>query len=211
MYGEMVKRSIMDDYQTREKTMNKETKTNDKRKIAIALICFGGALLFFITSIISYKYGNKEPVNTSAPTEVKANADKLNETDTKKSPTPEPKKDAVVDNKTFEQMKKDADSEPLDPNEGQDSTYAKEFKVTEFQEELLPFINNDLKGMKNNIQETLYANGYYGYSSAEFKNYSELDYAANTISLTFLVNANVNVTVSAVYDRDLKSWYTRIW
>lgn len=98
-----------------------------------------------------------------------------------------------------------------DENEQEYPMYQDGFELRNFNEELLPYVNNDKDGMIADMQKTLYENGYYDYQYADFDGTVEVDYNKNTISFDFTVQANQPVSVTEVYLRSSNTWLTRIW
>ena len=188
---------------------NKDERENKKRIILIC-VCFIGAIIFMITSYTSYKYGNKDNQNTQDESSQNANNEKQDdEFQIDSTYSNESRQELTTEE--IEQLLENADTEPLDQTEAVDTTYNSDFNITGFNDELLPFIDNDLQGMSENIQETLYANGYYDYTSASFKDQADLDYRKASVTLYFLAYCNTDVNISVTYYRDKHTWYTQIW
>lgn len=181
-----------------------ENKKNDKiernKKIAILCICFIGALMFIISSIFK-EAGIKS--NNQQNTQQKQ-VETKKETIKKKNP-----EELTVED--IENLKQNADSEPVDTSDELNATYNAEFHLEDIPEETLSLINNDTERMSNCMQETLYANGFYDYTKARFEDVVEIDYSAQTVTINMKVYANQVLDTSVIYHRNTDVWETVIW
>lgn len=177
--------------------MNK-AKT-DKKQLGIALVCFLGAVIFIITSIIPRKYDKGKLVEDTQSIKEEVNVVE-NEGSNEYAPI-------IEDSWNTENLEISAKMEV----EQEYPMFQENFKLERLNEELLPFVENDTAGMMESIQKTLYENGFYDYSSAIFNDFVEFDYSKYTISFSFLVQANETVNMTVIYYRESKQWITQIW
>lgn len=178
---------------------------NDKKKDSAMIgICIAGIVIFLFLTIFSFVSNQKEKSSTDSEQETYQEETTTIETDniintTNDTAVIEPETQVLTSSSDMEEWQDDS------------STYDENFHYTRFPDELLPMVDNDTDGMLKSMQEVLYANGYYSYTEARFQDYVELDYAAQTVSLSYEILANETVNVSAVYSRNTKTWNTVIW
>ena len=185
--------------------MNKEEKSKSNKNLVIMGICFLGAFIFIVTSVISYKYGEDRKDKTNE--KVQQTQEQIEKQTVKK----ENVNSTEISSETLEELKANADADPIDTYDEEEATYNPNFKCEGIPEETLALVNNDTDRMNNNIQETLYANGFYSYERAVFEELVEIDYSVETVSISLKVYANQTVNISAIYHRDTDSWETVIW
>lgn len=176
---------------------NNNNKSNDNsRYTKAALICILFAVIFIIFTFAKL---NGEKKNLKKEKEIQteiaaAQEESKNYTDAE-----------------YQKLVEQATEFIPDENEQEYPMYQDGFELRNFNEELLPYVNNDKDGMIADMQKTLYENGYYDYQYADFDGTVEVDYNKNTISFDFTVQANQPVSVTEVYLRSSNTWLTRIW
>lgn len=194
---------------------NNKDKNNKKKDKMLMRLCIGGIVLFLFLTIYSFATNKKDKLNAESSQESNqedgsdfdtlydydnfSGSDQENSTDTETDVAANAEADSADTEQDAEEWQDD------------DSTYNEDFHYNSFPEELLPMVDNDTDGMIKNMQEVLFENGYYSYTEARFQDYVEIDYAAQTVSLSYEVFANETVNVSAVYSRNTKTWNTVIW
>lgn len=179
-----------------------------KKNLVLVGVCFLGAFIFIITSIISYKYGDdKKDVTDKTIEQTQIEQEKQ----TIKKENTENAQSSDISEEELEELKENADSEPFDTSDEEEAKYNNGFNIEGIPEETLVLVNNDIERMNSNIQETLYANGFYDYSKAVFEDYVEIDYRKETVTISLKVYANEMVDISAIYHRNTDDWETVIW
>ena len=176
----------------------------DKKQLAIALVCFLGAIIFAITSIIPHKYDKGKVIEDTQSVKAEDKAEEIDVVGKEENS----KYDTY--NETSWNTEISEISEEME-SEQEYQMYQENFKLEKLNEELLPFVENDTAGMMESIQKTLYENGFYDYSSAIFNDFVEFDYSKYTISFSFLVQANETVNMTVIYYRESKQWISQIW
>lgn len=179
----------------------KDDKTERRKTIAIVCICFVGAALLLITSVLKQSNAKAEENKNS-----QNNQQEKTVVDTIKEKKPE-----NLTAEDIEILKDNADSEPVDTSDELEATYNDDFQLEGIPEETLALINNDTQRMSDCIQETLYRNGYYDYTKARFEDVVEIDYSELTVTVNMKVYANQVVDTSVIYHRDTDIWETVIW
>lgn len=187
-------------------------KSNDNsRYTKAALICILFAVIFIIFTFAKL---NGEKKNLKKEKEIQteitaAQEESKNYTDA--APDTETENEDSITDAEYQKLVEQATEFIPDENEQEYPMYQDGFELRNFNEELLPYVNNDKDGMIADMQKTLYENGYYDYQYADFDGTVEVDYNKNTISFDFTVQANQPVSVTEVYLRSSNTWLTRIW
>lgn len=187
-------------------------KSNDNsRYTKAALICILFAVIFIIFTFAKL---NGEKKNLKKEKEIQteiaaAQGESKNYTDA--APDTETENEDSITDAEYQKLVEQATEFIPDENEQEYPMYQDGFELRNFNEELLPYVNNDKDGMIADMQKTLYENGYYDYQYADFDGTVEVDYNKNTISFDFTVQANQQVSVTEVYLRSSNTWLTRIW
>lgn len=187
-------------------------KSNDNSKyMKAALICILFAVIFIIFTFAKL---NGEKKNLKKEKEIQteiAAAQEESKNYTDAAPDTETENEDSITDAEYQKLVEQATEFIPDENEQEYPMYQDGFELRNFNEELLPYVNNDKAGMIADMQKTLYENGYYDYQYADFDGTVEVDYNKNTISFDFTVQANQPVSVTEVYLRSSNTWLTRIW
>lgn len=185
--------------------MGNDKETNDKKKDDLfKIVCIGGIVVFLFLAVYSFASNKKDKLNVETRQETYQEESSDSETEDFEDV-------ANTDTGTEQNTQVLTASPETEEWQDDDATYNDGFHYEGFPDELLPMVDNDTDGMLKNMQEVLYANGYYSYTEARFQDYAEIDYSAQTVSLSYEVIANETVNVSAVYSRNTKTWNTIIW
>lgn len=191
---------------------NNNNKSNDNsRYTKAALICILFAVIFIIFTFAKL---NGEKKNLKKEKEIQteiAAAQEESKNYTDAAPDTETENEDSITDAEYQKLVEQATEFIPDENEQEYPMYQDGFELRNFNEELLPYVNNDKAGMISDMQKTLYENGYYDYQYADFDGTVEVDYNKNTISFDFTVQANQPVSVTEVYLRSSNTWLTRIW
>lgn len=191
---------------------NNNNKSNDNsRYTKAALICILFAVIFIIFTFAKL---NGEKKNLKKEKEIQteiAAAQEESKNYTDAAPDTETENEDSITDAEYQKRVEQATEFIPDENEQEYPMYQDGFELRNFNEELLPYVNNDKDGMIADMQKTLYENGYYDYQYADFDGTVEVDYNKNTISFDFTVQANQPVSVTEVYLRSSNTWLTRIW
>lgn len=187
-------------------------KSNDNSKyMKAALICILFAVIFIIFTFAKL---NGEKKNLKKEKEIQteiAAAQEESKNYTDAAPDTETENEDSITDAEYQKLVEQATEFIPDENEQEYPMYQDGFELRNFNEELLPYVNNDKDGMIADMQKTLYENGYDDYQYADFDGTVEVDYNKNTISFDFTVQANQPVSVTEVYLRSSNTWLTRIW
>lgn len=89
-----------------------------------------------------------------------------------------------------------------------DEIVSSDFVIQGLSDDLLTLINQDQNGLSAELQEALYTNGYYDYSTANIDEWYVKD---GVVSIDMTVDANKELDIEAEYDQDDQSWYIRFW
>lgn len=89
-----------------------------------------------------------------------------------------------------------------------DEIVSSDFMIQGLSDDLLTLINQDQNGLSAELQEALYTNGYYDYSTANVDEWYVKD---GVVSIDMTVDANKELDIEAEYDQDDQSWYIRFW
>lgn len=89
-----------------------------------------------------------------------------------------------------------------------DEIVSSDFMIQGLSDDLLTLINQDQNGLSAELQEALYTNGYYDYSTASVDEWYVKD---GVVSINMTVDANKELDIEAEYDQDDQSWYIRFW
>lgn len=89
-----------------------------------------------------------------------------------------------------------------------DEIVSSDFVIQGLSDDLLTLINQDQNGLSAELQEALYTNGYYDYSTANVDEWYVKD---GVVSIDMTVDANKELDIEAEYDQDDQSWYIRFW
>jgi predicted RND superfamily exporter protein len=89
-----------------------------------------------------------------------------------------------------------------------DEIVSSDFMIQGLSDDLLTLINQDQNGLSAELQEALYTNGYYDYSTANVDEWYVKD---GVVSIDMTVDANKELDIEAEYDQNDQSWYIRFW
>lgn len=89
-----------------------------------------------------------------------------------------------------------------------DEIVSSDFMIQGLSDDLLTLINQDQNGLSAELQEALYTNGYYDYSTANVDEWYVKD---GVVSIDMTVDANKELDIEAEYNQDDQSWYIRFW
>lgn len=83
-----------------------------------------------------------------------------------------------------------------------DEIVSSDFVIQGLSDDLLTLINQDQNGLSAELQEALYTNGYYDYSTANVDEWYVKD---GVVSIDMTVDANKELDIEAEYDQDDQS------
>lgn len=89
-----------------------------------------------------------------------------------------------------------------------DEIVSSDFMIQGLSDDFLTLINQDQNGLSAELQEALYTNGYYDYSTASVDEWYVKD---GVVSINMTVDANKELDIEAEYDQEDQSWYIRFW
>ena len=167
----------------------------------VIVIC---AIAFLIFSFWKYKSTDVDNKTTSGVIEQNSSSQQENNDIPADSDSDEPSADSDVDvSNDPEQNDSSPSSERSD-----DEIVSSDFMIQGLSDDLLALINQDQNGLSAELQEALYANGYYDYSTANVDEWYVKD---GVVSINMTVDANKKLDIEAEYDQDDRSWYIRFW
>lgn len=167
----------------------------------VIVIC---AIAFLIFSFWKYKSTDVDNKTTSGVIEQNSSSQQENNDIPADSDSDEPSADSDVDvSNDPEQNDSSPSSERSD-----DEIVSSDFMIQGLSDDLLALINQDQNGLSAELQEALYANGYYDYSTANVDEWYVKD---GVVSINMTVDANKELDIEAEYDQDDQSWYIRFW
>lgn len=88
-----------------------------------------------------------------------------------------------------------------------DDAIAADFRIDGMDDTLLSFFGSD-EILRDELQEQLYAYGYYDYSSAEILEYTYDEYS---VDIALSVKANMEIDAEMIYSIDTDTWQLKIW
>ena len=175
-----------------------------KKQIFLIAGCFIGAVLFFAVSVSSFfsKADNsKKNMNASKQVAIETKIKSTMDPNVTKS-TESTKTNKSADGKNDSDYKGETERTNI---------YDNGFSIKGLNEEVLTLVDNDTSGMQKSVQKALFDNGFSNYKDASFEDYVEIDYSKKTVTINLVVNANKEVSMDVIYDRESKKWHTRIW
>lgn len=167
----------------------------------VIVIC---AIAFLIFSFWKYKSTDVDNKTTSGVIEQNSSSQQENNDIPADSDSDEPSADSDVDvSNDPEQNDSSPSSERSD-----DEIVSSDFMIQGLSDDLLALINQDQNGLSAELQEALYANGYYDYNTSNVDEWYVKD---GVVSINMTVDANKELDIEAEYDQNDQSWYIRFW
>ena len=167
----------------------------------VIVIC---AIAFLIFSFWKYKSTDVDNKTTSGVIEQNSSSQQENNDIPADSDSDEPSADSDVDvSNDPEQNDSSPSSERSD-----DEIVSSDFMIQGLSDDLLALINQDQNGLSAELQEALYANGYYDYNTSNVDEWYVKD---GVVSINMTVDANKELDIEAEYDQNDQSWDIRFW
>ena len=176
----------------------------NKTRRPLGIVIVVCAIAFLIFSFWKYKSTDVDNKTTSGVIEQNSSSQQENNDIPADSDSDEPSADSDVDvSNDPEQNDSSPSSERSD-----DEIVSSDFMIQGLSDDLLALINQDQNGLSAELQEALYANGYYDYNTSNVDEWYVKD---GVVSINMTVDANKELDIEAEYDQNDQSWYIRFW
>lgn len=176
----------------------------NKTRRPLGIVIVVCAIAFLIFSFWKYKSTDVDNNTTSGVIEQNSSSQQSNNDIPNSSDNDESSADTDTDVSNDPVQN---DSSPSSER-SDDEIVSSDFMIAGLSDDLLTLINQDQNGLSAELQEALYTNGYYDYSTANVDEWYVKD---GVVSIDMTVDANKELDIEAEYDQDDQSWYIRFW